>query len=186
MNRKISFDDAYTELLGSITTVIKDILVQKTMSARELALRAGIAQPTVSRLFTGSSAREWRLEHLARIAYSQGLSLTDIIEAAECGTTISSDIMTLAGTEPGTPERLDKLLRYPTTAGMNPGVAEVLLTSAMMKLVVPEVYDGYAEGVFSDGDIKKVVKVAREKCGSSFDAFWGVFKEECIAAGYAK
>lgn len=186
MDREIEIRDSYAEMLGNITTAVKDLLVQKVMSASDLARQTGIAQPTVSRLLADTCTREWRLEHLFRISYSQGIPLADIIGAAENGTTIPREAILLAGTLPRTPERLNRLLMYPSPAGVDPQVVETCLTATMLKLIAPEVYDGYTSGYISDKEIKRIANIVKEKCGPSLETFWLVFKEECIAAGYVK
>jgi hypothetical protein len=75
---------------------------------------------------------------------------------------------------------------YPSPAGVDPQVVEMCLTATMLKLIAPEVYDGYASGYISDKEIKRIANIVKEKCGPSLETFWLAFKEECVAAGYVK
>lgn len=179
MNSQLDFEAAYAEFLGNITRVVKDILVQRVLSGNDLAKQTGIAQPTVSVLLSGgASNRSWRLEHIARVAYSQGIPLADIVAAAEKGEVISSDSMALMGTAPRSPERLARILKYPLMEGLDEKSADIYLTADMCRLVLPGIYARYTCGEMGDDELRSAVCLVRKKCKAP-DKFWAVFKEEC-------
>lgn len=156
-----------------LTRVIKGALAQKGWNKQRLAEATGIAQSTISVLFAGGDKnRCWTIKQLVRVAIALGLSLTDLIAAAESGEELSSLMVDLAGTEPSSKERLTRIIQTLAAKGTSPEVLDLYFTADMMALSVPDYVKEYLNGDLDDRSVYETLTRVNENLGPE-ENLWG-------------
>ena len=164
--------ESKNEALGrGITNVIKKALNQRKWTAQTLAEKTGIARPTLSILFAMTEGRSWTLNHLVRVTTALGISLTDLIAAAEFGTPLPVSL-DLAGTEPHSKERLTRIVQSLATKGTSKDVLDLYFTAAMLEISVPKLAADYYAGVADDREVYNLLTRVNDSLGPE-ENLWG-------------
>jgi DNA-binding Xre family transcriptional regulator len=156
-----------------LTRVIKGAIVQKGWNKQRFAEATGIAQSTISVLLAGGDKnRCWTIKQLVRVAMALGISLTDLVSAAESGEELSSLMIDLAGTEPASKERLTRIIRTLAAKGTVQDVLDLYFTADMMAVSVPEYVKEYLNGEIDDRSVYEVLTRVNENLAPE-ENLWG-------------
>ena len=150
VEKKAPFLDA------ELTRVIREAITQKGWSKQTLSEKAGIAQSTISILMAGEGAgkgRSWTLKQLIRVSFVLGVSLADLIAAAESGNELPELMIDLAGTEPHSKERLTRIIQTIAAKGVSKEVLDLYFTADMLQISAPKYVEEYYEGAVSDREV---------------------------------
>lgn len=165
-------DKCYAVRSG-VTSVVRGVLQARGWSKQNLADATGIAQPTVSALLKeGGSDRSWTLNHLVRVAVALGVSLTDLISAAESGERFSELMIDLTGTEPASKERLTRIIQTLAAKGTAQEVLDLYFTADMMTISVPEYVKEYLNGEIDDRSVYELLTRVNENLAPE-ENLWG-------------
>jgi DNA-binding Xre family transcriptional regulator len=166
-------NDICQAVRNGVTSVVGKALQARGWSKQNLADATGIAQPTVSVLLReGGNDRSWTLNHLVRVAVALGVSLSDLVSAAESGEQFSELMIDLTGTEPASKERLTRIIQTLAAKGTSPEVLDLYFTADMMTISVPEYVKEYLNGDVDDRSVYETLTRVNENLGPE-ENLWG-------------
>lgn len=147
-------DKRLARLDANISRVFNGLLEQKGWNRQRLSQKSGIPHSTLSLVMGGSEKqRSWNMRLLLRLAVVFGVKLSDIILAAETREESAVVLLHAAeGTEPGSRERLDRIVKAVAPAGTSQELAESFYSVDMLALAAPLFVEKYTKGAISDKD----------------------------------
>jgi transcriptional regulator with XRE-family HTH domain len=180
------------QLDRNLTRVVEAALKQKHWSRNRLAVESGIAQSTLSNIMSEKdSGRSWNFHLLFRVAAALQVDLPTLITAACSGEEVASLSLKLAGTEPGSAERL-QILVYEAVDFIPDGNNDLVGTLYRVKDIeyaVPDFWAGYSSGAISDESALFLLNKAAERhltAGEDAPPFWAALLmewKESLASG---
>ena len=160
------------KLHRNLTRVVNSLLAQRDWNRQRLADKTGVPHSTFSAI--GSETRGWSLDVLMRVAIVFNVRLSDVIKAAETQDDISVLMIHLAGTEPKTKERLNKIIAATAPEGTTAEVLALHYNADMMSLASPSYVNDYLNGLISDPDAYAFLNEVRESLAEG-ESFWHKF-----------
>lgn len=148
------------KLHRNLTRVVMELLTQRNWNRQRLSDRTGVPHSTLSAI--AAESRGWSLDALLRVAVVFNVRLSDIIKAAETQDDISVLMIHLAGTEPNTKERLNRIIAATAPEGTPPEVVGCHYTADMMGLAAPQYVADYLNGLVSDPDVYSFLNEVRD------------------------
>jgi transcriptional regulator with XRE-family HTH domain len=158
------------KLHRSLTRVINNLLAQRDWNRQRLADKTGVPHSTFSAI--GSENRRWSLDVLMRVAVVFNVRLSDVIKAAETQDDVSVLMIHIAGTEPKTRERLNKITAAAAPEGTPSEVVALHYNADMMALAAPSYVTDYMNGLVSDPEVYEFLNEVRDSLGEG-ETFWG-------------
>lgn len=147
-----SIEPRWAELSAKISRVVSRLMADRNLGKVELGKRLQYAQSTISN--TLNNKQRWSFTLLLLVADELGVTLTDIINAAENGEGGTPWFeMSLAGTDPRTRDRLDAIIRQVAPPDTAKEVLDLYFASGMMEMSAPELVADYLNGELSDGEV---------------------------------
>ena len=150
---------------GGIANTIRGALKQRKWTVQFLASRTGVARQTLSLLLSSTKGRSWTLNHLVRVTTALGISLTDLIAAAESGNQLPELMIDLTGTEPHSAERLTKIIQTLAAKGTSKDVLSLYFTAEMLQISVPKFAADYYAGTVRDREVYDILARANDALG---------------------
>lgn len=160
------------KLHKNLTRVVTNLLAQRDWNRQRLSERTGVPHSTLSAIAAGS--RGWSLDPLLRVAVVFNVRLSDLIKAAETQDDISVLMIHLAGTEPKTKERLNRIIAAAAPEGTPAEVIALHYNSDMMGLAAPHYVGDYLNGLVSDPDVYDFLCEVRDSLNEG-ENFWAKF-----------
>lgn len=160
------------KLHRNLTRVVNNLLAQRDWNRQRLADKTGVPHSTFSAI--GSETRGWSLDVLMRVAVVFNVRLSDVIKAAETQDDISVLMIHLAGTEPKTKERLNKIIAATAPEGTTAEVLALHYNADMMALASATYVNAYLNGLVSDPEVYDFLREVRESL-SDGETFWAKF-----------
>ena len=147
-----SIEPRWAKLSAEISRVVSRLLADRNLGKVELGRRLQYAQSTISN--TLNNKQRWSFTLLLLVADELGVTLTDIINAAENGEEEAPWFeLALLCTEPQTRERLTAIVRQVAPPDTSREVLELYFTAEIMEMSVPSLASDYLEGRVTDGEI---------------------------------
>lgn len=155
-----------------VSNVIRGALKQRKWTVQLLATKTGVARQTLSLLLSSAEGRSWTLNHLVRITTALGISLTELIGAAESGEQLPELMIDLAGTEPHSKERLTRIVQTLAAKGTSKEVLDLYFTAEMLQISVPKYAADYYAGAISDREVYDLLTRVNAALGPQ-ENLWG-------------
>lgn len=155
----------------AVTRVLTELYPRAGLTQAEFGRRMGYSRSQINsvlrnRSFTG---RLWNLQHLVRAADVLGVQVSDIISAAE-GNAKPSLSMGLAGTQPRSDERVERILQLVMgCAGDDSDAGEFarfIYCVKAMRGFARKLYNRYMDGEIEDEELYRILLDAKEKADS--------------------
>ena len=170
----------------AISSVVLGLCKRRGLTQKALAEKMGYTRTSLNFVLKSRSMqRLWKLQYLMLAAEALGVSVTDIVSAAE-GVLPCRLNLEVAQTEERSPERLERILRYAAGSDeSNKELDDLAFSSNRFKWTCTGVYKDYIAGVLSDEELLRLLKASFDKAAnypaesdSDYKPFWAFLNED--------
>ena len=158
MNKRVfgagsqAIEPRWAALSARISAVISRLMDERNIGKIELSKRLQYAHSTIVNTLNNKS--KWSFTLLMLVAEELGVTITDVINAAENGVENTPWFaLALEGTEPYSRERLQRVIRSVVSPRTSPEVLDLYFTVEMLEMSVPALAEKYKSGEISDGEM---------------------------------